>query len=177
MSDQISPERTDMSTVTADERIVAPPELPYDAPPADILDAAAAMILACGHTVDDFWPAADLQDWRPGLPLSVAGAVSVARGLTTYRDVVAAWSRGTDLAIVALVRHLGFRGPIGGALAGLWAWEDRTPGVHVAVALQRCAADVRAAVTCLSCGHTYPGHYEHCEFIRPVRAECVAAAS
>lgn len=159
-----------MPTLTAAERIVAPP----DTPPADILDAAAALILACGHTTDDFWPGADLQDWRPGLPLSVAGAVSVARGHITYDQAIGAWSRSTDLAIVALARHLGFRGPIGAALAGLWAWEDRTPGVFVAVALQRCAADLRAAVTCLSCGHTYPGHYPHCEF-ETVVAAVVAA--
>jgi hypothetical protein len=149
-----------MPTVQTAERIVAPP----DTPAADILDAAAALILACGHTTDDFWTGADLQDWRPSLPLSLAGAVAVARGHITYRDVVAAWSRGVDPAIEALARHIGWRGPIEAALPGLWAWEARTPGVHVAVALTRCAADLRAAVTCLSCGHAYPGHYPSCEF-------------
>lgn len=137
---------------------------------------AAGLIRVHGHTTDDFWTDAHDQDWRPELPVSVAGAVLVTRGHITYDQAIAAWSREFDPAITALTRHLGFRGPIGAALPGLWAWEDRTPAVFVAVALQRCADDLRAAVTCVSCGAEWPNHYSTCEFIRPVRDELAVAA-
>jgi hypothetical protein len=138
---------------------------------------AAGLIKVHGHYVDhDFWPDAHEQDWTPGLPLDITAAVYVAQGVTSYRAVVAAMSRAVDPAIAALAWHLGFRSPGDAALAGLWEWEDRTPGVFVASALQRCAADLRAVVTCLSCGAEWPNHYAHCEFVRSVRDELAVAA-
>ena len=146
---------------------------------ARIADAAGLISVHEHYTAHDFWPHAHEQDWRPGLPLDITGAVYVVQGITTYRAVVAAMSRGVDPAIAALAHHLGFRGPIEAALPGLWAWEDRTPAAHLVVALQRCAADLRAAVTCLSCGAPWgQPHRPGCGFetVAMLRDELAVAA-
>lgn len=152
-----------MSTVQNTDRAAQPPTTLDHT--ARLLDTAADLITTCGHTRADLWDDAHHHPWRPNLPLSLAGAVCVARGHTTYQAAITAWARTVDPAIITLARHLGWRGPITAALPGLWAWEDRTPAVFLAVALHRCAADLRAAVTCVSCGAEYGHpHYPWCQF-------------
>lgn len=116
-----------------------------------VLDMAAGLILAHGHYVDhDFWPGAFDQPWRHGLPLDVVAAVCVARGDTTYNEVIArmagpageSWPRLDD-ALHALLGHLGYAGRTDDDLSRFWAWEDTLSGVEIAAVMRECAARLR----------------------------------
>lgn len=119
---------------------------------ADTLADAAGLIAVNGHYIDhDFWPRAFRQAWRPGLPLDVIAAVYVARGVTTYRGIMAACItpggvRHPDVhpAIDALLLHLGLGGRVDDAFGEFWLWEDRQPVERLVAVMRECAAGLRA---------------------------------
>lgn len=148
--------------------------LPLDAPPADILPRTAALLRANGlhpafrrHGVllREYWPDDHAQPWRPGLRLSLVGAIGVALGLHHAGDVT--WhvipcvldeTEPPHPALAAVMEHLAVT-----SIQSVWRWADRQP-VDRAIDVVRGAAE-RAAVTCLSCGAAYgQQHASWCEF-------------
>jgi hypothetical protein len=123
-------------------------------PTPDVLDTAADRIAAAGlHPafwrdgvlVREPWPDAQAQPYRPGLRLSMPGAIGVARGLRREADITAHIVPCTvdpdepcDPAVMALWEHIG-----GDCLQHLWRWSDSSTGLHIAATMRDCAAWLR----------------------------------
>lgn len=137
-----------MTMLVDNEQIVAPP-LPYDAPPADILDWAANYIQANGlWQSGDFWRDSHSRRWTPGEPCCVVGTI----GALLARDSAAAvacdfipatlgdpWGdEAPHPAVAALMAHLHVN------LPELFRWSDNSLAEHVAAALREVSAKLRA---------------------------------
>lgn len=103
---------------------------PTTADVADVLDRAAAVIEFNGLCQGRFWFGGDdltSSAWRPGCACCVSGAVAVARGIRTEKDLSTA-NTLSDPAIQAFARHLALDDPV-----DIFRWNDdplRTvPGV------------------------------------------------
>jgi hypothetical protein len=78
----------------------------------------------------------------------------------------------TAQAVIAAARDLARRYQ----LTPRWA-ERLTPQAVALVEAVHAHDRAAAAVTCVSCGAEWPGHYPDCEFIRPVRDELRTGAA
>lgn len=136
-------------TIARDELLVAEPApLSYDAPPADILDRAADLLLANGRFPGNYWHNAHQARWYPGTPCCTAASIGIAMGRTRHADVeawvvpcVTAPATGDEPphpAFAALMRHLGV-----GSVNDVFAWSDEHEAGEIATELRRCAAKLR----------------------------------
>ncbi|MHA6626916.1 DUF6197 family protein [Pseudonocardia sichuanensis] len=117
---------------------------------AEIIEQAAHLIARTGLHVGDFWPGEI--EWTPGQPCCTAGALGLASGYRSRRDVnyafvgIDAYDVATQTyraddphpALLAVMRHLRF-----GAAEELFAWSDVVGRDVVVRTLQGCAAGVR----------------------------------
>ena len=143
--------------VTDPQALAEPSSLPYDAPPADILDAAAAIIETNGRHVGNYWDALIELDtrqsspWRPGTPCCTAAAIGVAIGLRRMWDVeahIVPASRpevfadeAPHPAFRALMTHLGAY-----SIETVFDWSDEHGKDEIAATMRECAAALRAGV-------------------------------
>lgn len=105
---------------------------------------AAKLIELHGHYREgDYWPESAHQDWAPGMPLCLTGAIAVALGHRNA-EAAAADLHGalpvTHPALAAVMAFLDVNTP-----EEVFGFSDSTPAAVVTYALHGAAADLRAA--------------------------------